>query len=309
MIYYMYNDVDDIVGLRYNGNTYYYVKNFQNDIIAIIDGNNNIVAKYNYDSWGNILSIVDSNNSIITNINHIGIVNPFRYRGYYYDTETNLYYLNNRYYSPYLGRFINIDGVLGSNQDTLSYNLYLYASNNPLNLLDHTGNKAFSFIAEKIVGFLDNTIKALKKALLQLPLPDYTTEINEILVKNTTEAKIISESLTAPNSLSYFYEKEKKHGPWDYKEKENWNRDFSVPYTEVFKWNGKVMTPEDFGNIHYGFVGTAMGYSPELLFMGGGYAKCDWDIRILTDKYNCDDRNDHIAIKYGIDLYNGVEKY
>ena len=102
VIYYIRNSIDKPVGFKYNENTYYYVKNLQNDIIGILDSNCNLIVKYRYDSWGNIISITDNNGNNIVNNNHIGIINPFRYRSYYYDNETNLYYLNSRYYSPVL---------------------------------------------------------------------------------------------------------------------------------------------------------------------------------------------------------------
>ena len=126
MIYYIRNEVDNLIGFKYNNNIYYYIKNIQEDIIGIIDSNNNIIARYTYDTWGNILSITDSYNNSITDTDHIGCINPYRYRSYYYDTETNLYYLNSRYYNPVWGRFINADGIVGANQDILSYNLYAY---------------------------------------------------------------------------------------------------------------------------------------------------------------------------------------
>lgn len=70
---------------------------------------------------------------------HIGNINQQGYRSYYFDQETGLYYLNSRYYSPEFGRFINADDILGANEDILSYNLYAYVSNNPINYSDHTG--------------------------------------------------------------------------------------------------------------------------------------------------------------------------
>ena len=76
---------------------YYFTKNLQQDVIGILDSNNNLIVKYEYDSFGNILSIKDANNQLITDTNNIGIINPFRYRGYYYDKEIELYYLNSRY--------------------------------------------------------------------------------------------------------------------------------------------------------------------------------------------------------------------
>ena len=137
-IYYLY-DMDDIIGMKYNNVTYYYEKNMHDDVIGIRDNEGNKIVSYSYDSWGNILSIKDGNNNEITNENHIGIKNPFRYRSYYYDNETELYYLQHRYYNPKWGRFISPDILLGANKNILGYNLYLYVSNNPVNYYDNNG--------------------------------------------------------------------------------------------------------------------------------------------------------------------------
>ena len=140
IIYYLY-DAEGLIGFQYNNQRYYYVKNMQDDIIGIIDESGNRVTTYYYDSWGNILGMKDSNNNDIlpSNTSHIANINPFRYRSYYYDQETGLYYLNHRYYSPKLGRFISPDMIIGSNKDIFSNNLYCYVSNNPINNIDSNG--------------------------------------------------------------------------------------------------------------------------------------------------------------------------
>ena len=135
-----YYDVNGVIGLKYNNNNYYFIKNVQGDIISIYNSNNQLVAKYEYDSFGNILSIKDSNDSIIIDNTHVAIVNPYRYRGYYYDRETGLYYIKNRYYNPLWGRFINSDTYLGINHDFQSQNIFLYSSNNYISKIDKNGN-------------------------------------------------------------------------------------------------------------------------------------------------------------------------
>ena len=105
-----------------------------------MDDQYNTVVDYIYDSWGNLVSVKDSNNQDITNPNHIGLVNPFRYRSYYYDNETKLYYLNSRYYNPEMGRFINADGLVDTGTSILSHNMYTYTDNNPVNKADPSGN-------------------------------------------------------------------------------------------------------------------------------------------------------------------------
>ena len=123
--------------------SYNFVYNAQGDVIGLysyITGD--VVATYDYDAWGNCTVkalIADDNGHTVSDANHIANLNPFRYRGYYYDTETGLYYLQSRYYDPQTGRFINADGLLGANGDLISYNLFTYCSNNPVMGYDPSG--------------------------------------------------------------------------------------------------------------------------------------------------------------------------
>ena len=108
------------------------MKNTQNDTIALLDNEGNIVVKYTYDAWGN-QKIVDCNGNEVVGTNHIGNLNPFRYRSYYYDIETNLYFLKTRYYDPEICRFITIDDISYLAPDTINgLNLYSYCFNNPI---------------------------------------------------------------------------------------------------------------------------------------------------------------------------------
>lgn len=141
-ITYTYDEHGDILGLNYYGYEYYYIKNAQNDIIGILDSNLNLAVSYEYDSWGKIISIKDYYGNEITDDNNIGIINPYRYRSYRYDTETGLYYLQNRYYNPEWGRFINLDNYAGTIGEILSHNGYVYCKNNPINMIDYNGNFA-----------------------------------------------------------------------------------------------------------------------------------------------------------------------
>ena len=79
-----------------------------------------------------MLSVTDANGTLITDTNHIGHRNPIRYRGYYYDIETGLYYLQSRYYDPEVGRFISADEYISTGQGILGFNMYAYCGNNPI---------------------------------------------------------------------------------------------------------------------------------------------------------------------------------
>ncbi len=126
-----------VIGFNYNGADYFYQKNLQNDVTAIYNASGAPVASYVYDAWGKVLSVINHTDA------NIGNINPFRYRSYYYDTETGLYYLQTRYYDPEVGRFINSDSVayLGKGKELINYNLFAYCSNNPVNRVDYMGTK------------------------------------------------------------------------------------------------------------------------------------------------------------------------
>ena len=115
--------------------TYYYVTNLQGDVIAILDETGNEVAEYSYDAWGRLLCNLDEDEETIYSLN------PLFYRGYVYDRETKLYYLQSRYYNPEIGRFISADSVMSDDGgDMLGSNLFAYCLNNPVNRTDPNGN-------------------------------------------------------------------------------------------------------------------------------------------------------------------------
>ena len=122
-----------------DGDYCYYVKNVQGDIIGFYSTFHSIFREYTYDSWGNITGVYDEDGDPVTNPDDIAYLNPLRYRGYYYDDETGLYYLNSRYYNPEWGTFISADAITAVNSDLLATNIYAYCFNNPINLADKTG--------------------------------------------------------------------------------------------------------------------------------------------------------------------------
>lgn len=119
-------------GFDYNGQKYWYVYNKLGDVIALYsESSNSICVEYTYDAWGNVTTI----NGAST----IGLINPIRYRGYYYDAETGFYHLGSRYYDPTTHRFINADGYVSTGQGVNSTNMFAYCNNNPVNGVDPSG--------------------------------------------------------------------------------------------------------------------------------------------------------------------------
>ena len=130
------------------GAEYYYVRNAQGDVVGLYDANGTQVVSYTYDSWGKPFVTEaensDANDTVKDGItgslaSTIGVKNSYRYRGYRYDTETGLYYLNSRYYNPNWGRFINADDIGGKIGELLSHNMFAYCKNNPVNMVDPNG--------------------------------------------------------------------------------------------------------------------------------------------------------------------------
>lgn len=134
-----YNAQGKVVAVDYSTNggssytTYYYLRNAQGDIVKLIDNGGDTKVEYTYDSWGKILA---TTGSLATSL---GANQPFRYRGYVYDTETGWYYLQSRYYNPETCRFISSDVLLSTGQGVIGHNSYAYCLNNPVNGHDSNG--------------------------------------------------------------------------------------------------------------------------------------------------------------------------
>ena len=128
-----YDAAGNAAAVDHNGTYYYYLRNGQGDIVKIVDGSGNTVVEYTYDSWGKQLSCTG------TLATTLGALNPFRYRGYVYDEETQWYYLRSRYYDPETCRFISADVLLSTGQGVLGHNCYTYCNNNPINFFDNDG--------------------------------------------------------------------------------------------------------------------------------------------------------------------------
>ena len=144
---YLYDESGSPIGLRYRGtgypadvfSNYYFEKNIFGDIVAVYSNTGVKVGSYIYDAWGNCT--VQTHNSVSIDNYIVQTGNPFRYRGYYYDVETSLYYLQTRFYDPQIGRFISPDspGNLGAGNQLIGFNLYAYCGNNPVMGYDPMG--------------------------------------------------------------------------------------------------------------------------------------------------------------------------
>ena len=127
---FVYDENNQPLAMKYNNTLYYYVLNAQGDVVRIVNSSRSVVASYTYDPWGKIISSSGT----------LADINPLRYRGYYYDSETGFYYLQSRYYDPEIGRFINADSYASTDATgLLSTNMFAYCENNPAMRIDPTG--------------------------------------------------------------------------------------------------------------------------------------------------------------------------
>ena len=131
--------------LKYNNTLYYYITNLQGDVLHIVDTSGAPVVSYTYDPYGKLLSSTNST---------LGNLNPLRYRGYVYDTETGLYYLQSRYYDPEIGRFINADSYASTGQGVLGCNMFAYCNNSPAIFVDPHGMDAAVLYDDDTVGHI-----------------------------------------------------------------------------------------------------------------------------------------------------------
>ena len=151
-----YRDLSDDEG---DWETYLYEKNLQGDIVAVYNTSGTKLVSYRYDAWGRILGTSYHNGGASTSVVH----NPMRYRGYYYDTDLNLYYLATRYYDPEVRRFVTMDdySVLTATPMGLTdKNLFAYCDNNPITRVDNGGE-----FWKEIWSFVCNVADAVYKSI------------------------------------------------------------------------------------------------------------------------------------------------
>lgn len=149
---FVYNEIKE-----YNSIVYYYLRNLQGDVIAIYDTLGNKKVEYAYDAWGNCTVIYAADLAFAN-------ANPIRYRGYYFDRETGLYYLNARYYNPEWRRFISPANTTALNANIVNgLNLYSYENNNPIGNL-----KASVSVAKRLNGFEFSNFLSMTSSLPKL---------------------------------------------------------------------------------------------------------------------------------------------
>ena len=320
MIYYIRDEEGSLIGFKYNNTIYYYIKNMQEDIIGLTDSSYNLVCSYEYDSLGRLISIKDNSNNIITDTSHIGYINPFRYRSYYYDNETKLYYLNSRYYNPEWGRFVNADRFISTDTGLLGFNMYAYCNNEPILRKDYSGSLfglvlgMYAVIAGVIIGaeIIDNNNKKQnKKAKKEIeevqrknnvcPVED-NKNFKETLKKNAQKVQQETQNMNYIERLNYLRENANDGQKFDLK----------LFTKDTIFYDGMYMEPQDIGNYHFGYIGRASGIQTWVLLKGASVnqiKKMNWEVfkNCFTTSF-CDDPRDQYFIKMGAIAYDKERK-
>ena len=211
----------------------------------------------------------------------LGTLQPFRYRGYVYDEETGLYYLQSRYYDPEVGRFISSDLLLSTGQGVMGHNAYAYCLGNPVGMRDDGGTRP---VKDAIDSDEDGE-----------SYPDRTFEMIQLLIQNVETA----EKWAWDFGLCEFIDHVNVNGDWDYKLKPpEW-----MPANNKFSFAGINMTAADLGNLNYGFTGAAMGFTRETLLAAGGFIAIYKNGDSGGIEYYFDAEIDYYYINVGIDAY------
>ena len=277
---------------------YYYRTNAQGDVKQIVDSNYNVVAYYAYDAWGKLLAVLDGNDNPITDSSHFAIVNPFRYRGYVYDTETGFYYLQSRYYDPEIGRFINADGYVTTDIEPIAMNMFAYCGNNPVNNIDEAGmcyyNAKGKWTHDNWEFQIDEREEHYK--IKDEPI-DVTEKLTNEMLRNAKEIADVASDFVATAALVFADNVCPGH-EWDLKTSWNLSKD------ELYLFNDEILRFDDIGNIHYGFVGRTIFPSSILLKMGGVVQIFTGTSSFSYAGSNFDDPRDQWAIQYGYNLWD-----
>ncbi len=246
--WYHYDSGANLVSMVVGGKNYFYVRNLQNDVIALVDEDGNEVVHYTYD---------------------IGQQNPFRYRGYFYDTETGMYYLKSRYYDPELRRLICLDRFFSTGQGSIEKNMFSYCLNNPTTYYDPTGTLPCGCVYNGSAGDFARLEHGLPPGNcshgINRTTVDITNRLNSEMRKNAEYLREYRIEKGFVNAVKEFVVNVKTGGNWDFKNQRAWKFSENVTYY----YNGSVIRQDDIGNIHYGYVGREL-FGVGTLLVGGG---------------------------------------
>ena len=300
IVWYDYDENGAPVGMRVNGLDYIFRKNLQGDITGIYNSSDELIVEYTYsDAWGAGVTVSGSAASTI------GMYNSFRYRGYYYDTESGLYYLNSRYYDPVACRFINADELLNET-NMRGFNLYSYCFNNPVMYIDPDGTCPYNGTAADFRNLEAGRLpmnctceRASVESITTARRIDLTYSLSKFMKENREDMLSHVKQNGYISSWFYFKDSVKDGGKWDIKLQPDWN--FS-PYDKYYFY-GQEIRYDAPGNLNYGYVGAGFFPSELLFFMGGVVQVIYHGFKFGDISTYFDDPYDNHMIRCGIIIF------
>ncbi len=272
-----YDASGNVVSVNYNGTEYYYLRNAQGDIVKLIDASGATVVEYTYDTWGKKVTMTGSLAGTL------GLLQPFRYRGYVYDWELGFYYLQSRYYDPAVGRFISADILLSTGQGVLGHNCYAYCLDNPVRYKDSQGMEAEEGEQEDEPSVKALISKNVKRAR--------ALKLLSFVARSITgpRGKGLKRGISMVSMLAWFAGNVNTGAPMDYKDLSRWEEAFGYLYLQIhllFDMRIAGCQCFDLGIRQRRFVNILAG-------AGRGFARHDLPDKLLL----CLDRLPHIAVK------------
>jgi RHS repeat-associated protein len=199
---------------------YYYHYNAHGDVVAVTDSNGDVYRQYVYDPYGNLIKMADGTGNPVKDKNGVDITtnlqddpefnHAYTYRGYRYDAETGLYFLNARYYHAGIGRFLTKDSVLGDQSNPQTLNRYAYCGGDPVNNVDPNGHNFFKWLGGLVSNGLNTAVNAVLDFCYGDPTPiayDYGSDGSDIqaglVAADSSHSSVVSNDTPPPSSAGY----------------------------------------------------------------------------------------------------------
>ena len=253
---FFYDDKGNVFAMKYQNEMYFYRKNLFGDILGILDSHGTELVKYEYNSWGKLLNLTDYSS------NGLGRRNPFRFKGYYYDEELGMYYLNSRYYDPETGRMLSPDVLIALRSDigVAAKNLYIYCDNNPIHRKDNGGTYwhlvlagVVGAVVEMGVTVLSNQLggEKLTDGLLQAGITGLCSGVLSATGIGSAGKAIGQGAIAMASEMWGFYEETKSNGgstTWDWISS-GWSIAFAISTGADSNLEGAVLAKTNMDNL------------------------------------------------------------
>ena len=159
--------------------------------------------EYFYDPYGNVIKVLDGSGNAVDINNETGFNNAYTYRGYRYDPESGLYFLNARYYAAGIGRFLTKDTFKGDATDTRSLNRYAYCEGDPVDFSDPSGNVMMGNNGERAIVKKDGTYVITDDGNSTGSTISMNRSTPQCIPSHTTPARSLSQIDDSPDYTAY----------------------------------------------------------------------------------------------------------